>query len=274
MLLTIDAGNTRTKWAMFNQAGKISYQSACLNYELEAAQFSTQLDAINHIIVSNVAGESHAALLTKKLAPFNLPVHWARASAQACNLVNHYATPEALGTDRWAALIAAWYINQASCVVVNAGTAVTIDAVLKREVNHKAYGEFIGGVILPGLSLMQHSLGQVAAQLPKVAFATAALAPDATKDSANGIYADIFAKNTNDAIYAGAVYAISGAILRMTIAIEQQYKQTPTIIISGGNALAIHNNLAKLLTDNVTKQAVIVDNLVSQGLYLLDKYNP
>lgn len=270
MLLTIDAGNTRTKWAIFNQSGEIGYQRACLNNELEATKFSTQLGAVERIIVSNVAGESHAALLTHKLAPFNLPVHWVHASAKACNVVNHYALPETLGADRWAALIAAWHMNHSPCVVVNAGTAVTIDALLKRAVNHQEYGEFIGGIILPGLSLMQQSLGQATAQLPKVAFATAELAPDSTNNTA----LDIFAKNTNDAIYAGAMHAISGAILRMARALEQQHKQSPSIIISGGNALAIHSNLTKSLTDNVTKQAVIVDNLVCQGLYLLSLDNP
>lgn len=273
MLLTIDAGNTRTKWALFNQAGKVSDQSACLNSEFEAVQLSTQLGTVNHIIVSNVAGALHAALLAQKLAPFNLPVQWVRASTKACNVVNHYASPEALGSDRWAALIAAWHLQQASCVVVNAGTAVTIDALLKREVSHQGHdeliydefiGEFIGGLILPGLNLMQQSLGQATAQLPKVVFGAAALDIDA----------DIFAKNTNDAIYAGAMHAICGTIVRMSIAIEQHYQQTPTIIISGGNALVIHSILAKSLIDNVTKQAIIVDNLVCQGLYWLNNSTP
>lgn len=256
MLLTIDAGNTRTKWAVFNHAGEAAHQGACLNEALMTADLSPQSLGYERIVISNVAGKQHAALLDKKLAPYRLPVRWINSSTVACNVYNSYSEPSKLGTDRWAALVAAWHIKQAPCVVVNAGTAVTIDAMMQR-IDNKQQGEFLGGMILPGLHLMQKSLGLAAAQLPK---------DNHTQDANKYDAIDLFAKNTIQAIQAGALSAVSGAILRMVHALEQKCTQQPYIIISGGNALSIQHDL----TDLVTNRVIIVDNLVLQGLYLLE----
>jgi len=260
MLLTIDAGNTRTKWVVFNALGKITKHDVCLNSEIDSANFSPKLLGYNCAVISNVAGEQHAMRLAEKLSPYHLPAHWVKAAPQACHVINRYSKPETLGTDRWAALIAAWDIKHAPCVVVNAGTAVTIDALNRCEINHEPHGEFIGGLILPGLNLMQQSLGLATAQLPKTDASQAqALATAAPKLD------DIFAKNTADAIHNGALHAIVGAVQHMVDALTQHSQQVPYIIISGGNALIIKNSLTRY----VTNQAIIVDNLVGQGLYLL-----
>lgn len=256
MLLTIDAGNTRTKWAIFNELGEISKHDVRLNSEIDSANFSPELLGYNRIAISNVAGEQHAALLTKVLSPYNLPAHWLKAAPQACHIINRYSKPETLGSDRWAALAAAWNMKHAPCVVVNAGTAVTIDALNSCEINHEQHGEFIGGLILPGLDLMQQSLGLATAQLPKTDAAQSLAAPKLD---------DIFAKNTADVIYSGALHAIVGAIRQMVDALTQHSQQAPYIIISGGNAMVIK----EVLTRHVTNQTIIVDNLVCQGLYLL-----
>lgn len=256
MLLTIDAGNTRTKWAIFNELGEITQHDVCLNSGIDSADLSPALFDYDHIAISNVAGEQYATHLTEKLSPYHLPIHWVKAVPQACHVINRYSKPETLGSDRWAALVAAWNINHAPCVVVNAGTAVTIDALNSGKINHEQYGEFIGGLILPGLTLMQQSLGIATAQLPKT---------DAEKSSTTPRLEGIFAKNTVDVIYNGALHAIVGAIRQMIDALTQRSLQAPSIIISGGNALIIN----EMLTRHVTNQTIIVDNLVCQGLYLL-----
>ena len=111
---------------------------------------------------------------------------WLTASAAACGVVNGYATPEQLGADRWAALVAARLrahttdLFPAPVVVVNAGTAVTIDTL-------DADGRFRGGVILPGLRLMLRALADHTSCLK----------------SAPGTYQDD-PVNTADALYSGA----------------------------------------------------------------------
>jgi len=261
VLLAIDCGNTRTKWAVFNSAGEIQSQGACLNAELGTIDFSPSILCYERVVISNVAGEQCASTLTKKFSPLPIDVYWIKSTPQICNVINHYSNPETLGTDRWAALIAAWQIKQSPCVVVNAGTAVTIDAL--GAVNNQA--EFIGGLILPGLNLMQQSLGCATAQLPMPTL-------DKIIQHQGKIiqHQDIFAKNTTDAMIMGAIQAITGAILLMANALQIKYKQPPTIIISGGNAKQIKDNLL----GSVTNQALIVDNLVLQGLYLIDNFMP
>lgn len=248
-ILAIDAGNTRIKWGLFDSAGKITSQGACLHTEL--AQLVLPL--ASKTVISNVAGNGIEAHLNHLLEQHD-DVQFITSQSEACGVQNHYTSPAKLGTDRWAALIAAWHLKQSPCVVVNAGTAVTIDALENASFN--------GGLIIPGMDLMQQSLYLATAQLPI----------QAARDDAE---IDILAKNTQDAILAGTLYAISGAILQMAQTLDARTQQTPWILISGGNAAIIHRHVLKaystLSVKNhvVTNHAVIVDNLVLQGLLLL-----
>lgn len=253
MLLTIDCGNTRTKWALFNSAGEITNENACLNTELMTIDLSPSTLNYQRAIISNVSGEQYVSLIKKSLGA-NIATHWLKSTSKMAGVINHYSKPETLGCDRWAALVAAWHIKQAPCLVVNAGTAVTIDA-LSISNNQAA---FIGGLILPGLNLMQQSLGQATAQLP-TANSAASEVPHSN---------DSFPKNTVDAIYTGALQAITGAITLMSDKLHAECKQLPTILISGGNAQTIKDSLMS----NVAQQALVVDHLVLRGLYLIDQF--
>lgn len=258
MLLAIDCGNTRTKWAVFNTAGDICFQGACLNKTLNSVDFHPTALHYNRVAISNVAGEEIKTLLINKLAQYKLSILWLKSTSQICGVLNRYSKPETLGTDRWAALIAAWHIKHAPCVVVNAGTAITIDA-LSVQPHTSGQAEFIGGYILPGLNLIQQSLGQATAQLP-------VLTSLQLETTAAMHLKDIFPKNTADAIATGALQAACGAITLMSSQLYLECKQIPQIIISGGNAQAIKNGLMS----DVTNHALIVDNLVLHGLYLLE----
>lgn len=257
MLLTIDAGNTRTKWATFDHDGSIRQYGACGNQMLEAVDLSPQSLGYERIVISNVAGRGHASLLARKLSPYQLPVNWIKSSDSTCNIISHYTQPSTLGTDRWAALIAAWHVKNAACIVVNAGTAVTIDALCMQR-NNQQIGEFLGGMILPGISLMQSSLGQNTAQLPKH---EQAFSLDAE------IALNTFATSTADAINAGILSAITGAIAQMAQALETKTGQNPYIIFSGGDAPVIQ----RCLINAVKNPSIIIDHLVLKGLYLIER---
>jgi type III pantothenate kinase len=250
-ILTIDAGNTRVKWGLFNADGTLLENGVCLNTAISQAK----LPVSSRIVISNVAG-LHIRNQLESILPNEVSIYWITAKADKCGVKNCYEQPEKLGTDRWAAIIAAWHIKQAPCVVVNAGTAVTIDAL-----NEK--GEFIGGMILPGIHLMQQSLGVATAQLPTIT-------TEISTNAVNNLYQDIFAKNTADAMRAGAINATCGAVMQMHAALAIQCKKTPYILISGGNAQLIKDNLL----GDVTNLALIVDNLVLRGLYLIENFAP
>jgi type III pantothenate kinase len=157
-----------------------------------------------------------------------------RAQQQQCGVSNYYALPDQLGTDRWAALIAAWHRVGSAVLVVNCGTATTIDALSDQ-------GEFMGGLILPGIALMQRNLVAQAAQL----------------EHGEGVY-QAFPRNTADAILSGALQATCGAIQRQYALLEDE--RVP-VLLTGGSASAVWELLPLPLLP-------VVD-LVLQGLKIM-----
>ena len=249
-LLAIDAGNTRVKWGLFDKSGKMLESGTVVNTELQ----SMQLPSASRVIISNVAGNDIATQLKALIANMS-NIIWLSAQTAACGVRNQYQIPSSLGTDRWAALIAAWQLKKAPCIVVNAGTAVTIDALTVDTSNNE--GLFLGGLILPGIDLMKTSLGEATAQLPKI---------NPANGSANSV--TFFATNTAEAIQAGALNAVLGAITRMSTALQEKCGATPTIVIGGGNAQVIAEQLQLTSALGVS----VVENIVLQGLYQLDYF--
>lgn len=237
MKLLIDAGNTRIKWAVVDSsgAGGSNWQHSGTLPVAQSGGLSQHLAGLQQIRqawVSNVAGEKVAQHIRNACAPSQ--PHFIVAQAVQCGVHNGYASPAQLGSDRWAALIAAWYQVRGACLVVNSGTATTVDAL-------SAKGEFLGGLILPGMELMQRNLYDATAQL----------------QATQGQYAP-FPLNTADALYSGAVQASCGAIERQHALLGQS---SAPVMLSGGAAAALCEHLNAPLR--------IVDNLVLQGLWLI-----
>jgi hypothetical protein len=126
-LLAIDAGNTRIKWGMHDGARwlKQGWVDTARAAELKAAL--RELPQPQTTLVSNVAGER----LNQQLASFLPPTpaaRWIKSERAQCGVRNSYDDPAQLGCDRWAALIGARRLYDGPAVVVNAGTALTVDA--------------------------------------------------------------------------------------------------------------------------------------------------
>ena len=215
MQLLIDCGNSRLKWAY---AGAGAWRSdavlhAGASLEDVATRAFAQTSPPESIWMSCVAGGPACTMLARLLRQrFGVEPNVVRATRAAAGVSNRYARPEQLGSDRWAALIGARGMTQAACAVINCGTAVTVDSL-------NATGEFLGGVIFPGLRLARTSL----------AGATAAL------DVAPGADDDCFARATTDAIGAGTRYGIAGGIERVVR--EFMAVLGPLeVVVSGGDA--------------------------------------
>ncbi len=248
MILAIDAGNSRLKWGVFDIDGELRAHGVCQNTEL-ISEAPVAWSACRRAVVSNVAGEIVGEKLDAMLRALDIPTHWVVASAQACGVKNSYTTPQQLGADRWAALIAAWRHYHAPCVVVNAGTALTVDALGVDKI--AGQGIFLGGLILPGFSLMQTSLIKATAGISEAAGS-----------------AQDFPVNTADALYGGVLSAIVGAVESMIIKLQQREGQSPRCVVSGGDATLLAETLkGSGLANNV----VIADNLVLQGLLELER---
>ena len=240
MLLVMDIGNTRTKWALADDDGNLTEFEVCMNATIATSNLSRAAQKADRALIANVAGDSMAQQISPLLT--QLEVSFLIASTKACGVTNGYAEPTKLGADRWAALIAAWQQTKRATVVVNAGTAITIDVLDEK-------GKFLGGSIMPGLYLMHESLSSNAAQL-KVD---------------EGV-AHQFPNTTQDAIATGSLNAIAGAISIMLKRLEKHSGWLPKLILSGGDA----SKVADALKLNL-KQVIITENLVLQGLVLLEK---
>jgi type III pantothenate kinase len=246
-LLAIDAGNTRIKWGVIADGADFRNEwlasGAMLHGKLSSMGELCARYPIRHAVVSNVAGAEVRHALEKLLKELDLDALWVTASEHACGVSNSYHVPQQLGSDRWASLVAAWQRNHAACVVVNAGTAITVDAL-------SAQGVFMGGLILPGLFLMKASLEASTAQLEQV---SATLA--------------VFPQSTSDAMYNGAIMAITGAVAQMLQTLEKFEGTAPLLLLSGGDS----STLRPFLADKVASPPEIVDNLVLEGLVLLHR---
>lgn len=236
-LLAIDIGNTRTKWGLHDGRTWLEQdflETAQISSLPEHLKSNKKFNIINKIYISSVAAKSLTTALFQQLQFTGAYIQLVQARAQQCGVSNHYDTPEQLGSDRWCALIAARQFHQGPAIVVMAGTAMTVDTL-------NAEGHFLGGIIFPGLLLMQDALRSRTAQLrPEVAAYTP------------------FPTHTQDAIHSGIISASLGAIASMRSALHAAGQHHSTCIISGGGAPWLGPHIAAPLIQK--------DNLVLEGL--------
>ena len=150
MILLLDVGNTRVKWAWLEYlevapAGAIAHNSTHRAWQRE-------IEADGHrpsrVVVSNVAGPAFAAALTLWCRDhYSVDPEFVLASESLLGVRNGYRRPSALGVDRWLALIAAWRRSPQPTLIVSSGTALTIDTLDGR-------GQHLGGLIVPGLAML------------------------------------------------------------------------------------------------------------------------
>ena len=122
--------------------------------------------------------------------------------------------PASIGTDRLCAAVAAYDRLGAACVVADFGSAVTVDCV-------NDDGVFLGGAILPGLSMSADCLHECTALLPRVQLAAAA---------------PVFGKNAEQAILLGLLAAARGALRELVEAYATEMGRWPLVILTGGDA--------------------------------------
>jgi type III pantothenate kinase len=233
MIIAIDAGNTRIKWGVFDGVKWISLGVLSTSNALQLADVSVAWPEKAPVVACNVAGFAVETAIEASLSS-RAPILWLRSSEFACGVRNSYESPLALGADRWAALIGARKLTRASCLVVCAGTATTIDWL-------DASGVFRGGLILPGLDLMYASLADNTVQLPLVSECLLRREP----------------RNTQDAIASGCLQAQIGAIEKMFARMRSD--PAAACLITGGAAkcLAPHLEIPSRVEENM-----ILDGLV------------
>ena len=168
------------------------------------------------------------------------------AEAAFSGLVNDYDDPAQLGCDRWHAAIAAHRKSQRSgrsesVVVVDAGTAITVDLV--------HHNHFVGGAIMPGVSTMIRTLGRDTGRIRL------------NQSDGVGNLWQATAKNSDDAVRSGVYFAVCGGVDRCIEAQARFIGKSPQVFFTGGDAA--------LVRDGSNFNGRICANLVLDGLALL-----
>lgn len=209
MIVCLDSGNTRIKWGVHDGSQWLA-QGAVAHADVEQLrQLLVDWPQPAQVVLANVAGPAAGARIRERLAAWAPVFYEVHSQDRCCGVTNLYKFPERLGVDRWCALIGARGRVSGAAVVVMAGTATTIDTL-------DAAGHFLGGVILPGCSLMTRSLAGGTAALP----------------FADGEYA-AYPRCTDDAIVSGVIEAQAGAIERIFARLADP---EACCLLSGGHA--------------------------------------
>lgn len=147
--LLLDIGNSRTK-SVLRQNGSYIFLPSHHAMEIQKYQISA-------VICASVASDERIATVQKESGLQNVPWQIVHSEASKSGLRNKYTDPKLLGVDRWLAMLGAvHHWPQQSLLVVDAGTALTLDWV-------EDNGQHLGGWIIPGFRLQQQAvIGQTA----------------------------------------------------------------------------------------------------------------
>lgn len=246
-LLAINVGNTRSQFAAVvdgqlhevhhvghDHAGALADELGRAFSVLEGADDApVYLASVNH-----AAAEQVEAGITRALGQ---PVR--RVERDVNVPIGRQLDPETIvGVDRLLNAAAAFDQLQQACIVVDAGTAVTIDFVDGR-------GTFHGGAILPGGRMMLRALHQYTDQLPEVAFAQ----PH-----------DAIGHSTGEAMLSGVFHGLRGAVRELAEKYAETYGAYPQVIATGGDA--------DLLFEGYELVEAIVPTLTLRGLAVTRRY--
>jgi type III pantothenate kinase len=215
MKLLVDCGNTRLKWAESDGGWRTG---AALHRDTEFAPLLDEhwrpLPVPRRVLVSCVADAARrVAMADWTQRHWGVSAQFNEAQARQLDVTNLYQEPSRLGADRWAALLGARGMTKAPVCIVDCGTAVTVDAL-------SAAGEFLGGVIFPGLALLRASLTHGTAGI---------------RDS-EGERADVMARTTADAVAAGTLLGLAGAIDGLVEAHRRALGDGMQVLLTGGDA--------------------------------------
>lgn len=175
MILDIDMGNSRVKWRL-SDGGLEAGRGACSHQELAGTRGLGDLGLLlqsrpERIRVCSVANSETLEMIQAWAASrFSLPLEVAKVGDGPGGVRCGYRHPAKLGVDRWLAILAAWRRLGESCVVVDAGTALTVDVLLAGRIDSGSQGsscqsqsghfgaDHLGGYIVPGLNAMSGAL--------------------------------------------------------------------------------------------------------------------
>jgi len=224
MLLTIDVGNTNTVLGVFRGEELIA------NWRLTTAREQTvdeygvltrnlftlaglDRDAITGVIISSVVPPVNWTLAEMSRVYFGKKALFVEMGVKT-GMAVLVDNPAEVGADRIVNAVAAFHKYRGPCIVVDFGTAITFDAI-------SAKGEYLGGVIAPGLGIASEALFARAARLPRVEI----------KDPGRVIGTNTIT-HMQAGLYYGAIDMVDGMLERM----KKELSAGVKVVATGGQA--------------------------------------
>lgn len=239
MHLIIDIGNTSAKVAVFSQ-GEMKDMTRCSNQSLKELDAFCQTYPIRKGIWASVISLSEEVKHQLQQLPFPMMEFTYQTSIPIRNL---YRTPQTLGVDRLAAVIAAYTTKpHHPALVIDAGTCITYDFI-------DEHGQYQGGNISPGMEMRFKALHEFTSKLPKI--------------EASGETPD-YGYSTETAIRSGVIRGIEHEISGYIQHLKKNYPSL-LVFLTGGNEFSFDTNL---------KSGIFADGfLVLKGLNRILDYN-
>jgi len=255
VILTVDIGNSRIKWASWESekivARGVSPYASDEGLEAFDKLFSalkiTSSEKPLRVYAVCVAGdEMSQALSDWVMRQWQLKVDYLKTQKQFKSIINAYENPEQHGVDRWAAVVAGHLDNPGfSVCVISAGTAITVDMVNKN-------GQHLGGYILPSFNTMHAAL----------------LADTVNVKSTYSMqfHSHSVPDNTNDAVNYGLHKLLQAGLRDLCQFAKTKMDEPMRIILTGG--------FANIILDYPDMPAMLhKPDLVMQGLYNIMQHN-
>ena len=161
MVVAFDIGNTNLRVGLFSRLELLDKQVFPSQRRLPLVRIRKMISSDD---LEGVAIASVVPTLTRKIFGLCRRLRIAPviiSSKTKCGLKFRYHAPSTLGADRIATVVGALTLYGKDVIVMDAGTAITIDVARRR-------GEFLGGIICPGMHLLASAMHRRTAQLPMV----------------------------------------------------------------------------------------------------------
>jgi type III pantothenate kinase len=224
MLLAVDVGNTQTVLGVYAGDRLVEHWRAATEAERtgdELAALVTRLLELRDLGFADVTGVCLASSVPLLVRAYEeLAERYAQAPllvlgpGTRTGLPILYDDPREVGPDRIANAVAARERYGAPCIVVDFGTSTNFDAV-------SSAGEFVGGVLAPGIEVSMEALFRSAARLTKVEFAEPR---------------SVIGKTTASALQSGIVYGFAGQVDGIVRRMRGELGDTAPVVATGGLA--------------------------------------
>jgi type III pantothenate kinase len=224
MLLAVDVGNTQTHLGTFRDGQLVQHWRYATVREWTADELGVTLRSL--LALRGLAFDDLDASIVSSTVP-QLRPEWTEMARRylghdmpvvgpglRTGMPIRYDNPREIGPDRLVNAVAGYAKTGGPCVIVDFGTAVTHDAV-------SAEGEYLGGIIFPGVEISLEALSERAAALPKI---------DLTEPRS------LIGKSTVDAIRSGMVFGFAAMVDGIVGRLREQLGRDTRAIATGGLA--------------------------------------